>query len=387
MRISERIRGRVCGELKAPIPESFLNRCMEEGLALSAVTRCDACTLRFWAEESDWTAIERAAETCQAELQRMVTSGGSRDRRLLRRRSILLLTLGAAAALLLWSNFHIWRFEVSGCESLTPGQVLRALEDCGVSEGCWWPGLSNDAIRSEMLLRLPGLAWMTVNVNGSRALVSVVERQEKPDIYSVNDAADIVAAKSGIIRKLTVLNGRPLVSRGSAVTKGELLVTGAMDSLSHPTRYVRAAAEILADTWYEWTAVEPLPEGYKTERRKSGSRFALQFGKTRLNLFCGSRKALDGYDKIVHEYSIGAEGLFALPIRLIREEYLLFSRSEEAARADTGGARLEQQLRESIDGSIVQLRTETFEKNGCRYTGLRAQCLENLAQTAEIEKP
>ena len=93
MRISERIRGRVCGELKAPIPESFLNRCMEEGLALSAVTRCDACTLRFWAEESDWTAIERAAETCQAELQRMETSGGSRDRRLLRRRSILLLPL------------------------------------------------------------------------------------------------------------------------------------------------------------------------------------------------------------------------------------------------------------------------------------------------------
>ena len=48
---------------------------------------------------------------------------------------------------------------------------------------------------------------------------------------------------------------------------------------------------------------------------------------------------------------------------------------------------LEQRLRESIDGSVVQVRTETFEKNGCRYIDLRAQCLENLAQTAEIEKP
>ena len=387
MRISDTIRGRVDGELKAPIPESFLNRCREEGLPLYDVTRCDACTLRFSVEESGWTAVERAAEKCQAELRLLETRGGSRERRLLRRRSVLLLTLCAAAALLLWSNFHIWRFEVAGCETLTPGKVLRALEDCGVSEGCWWPGLSTDAIRTEMLLRLPDLAWMTVNVNGSRALVSVVERQEKPDIYTENDAADIIAAKNGIIRKLTVLNGRALVSRGSAVIEGELLVTGAMDSLSHPTRYVRAQAEILADTWYEWMAVEPLPEGYKTESLKSCSRFALQFGKTRLNLFGRSRKALDGYDKIVHEYSIGAEGLFVLPIRLIREEYLLYARSEEPARTDEGGARLEQRLRESIDGSVVQVRTETFEKNGCRYIDLRAQCLENLAQTAEIEKP
>jgi similar to stage IV sporulation protein len=266
--------------------------------------------------------------------------------------------------------------------------VLRALEECGVQEGTWWPGLSTDAVRSGMLLRLPELAWMTVNVSGSLARVTIVERMERPEIYQEADAADIVAAQAGIVSDMTVLNGHPLVSRGSAVLPGETLVTGAMDSLSHPTRYVRAAAEVYADTWYEWTAVEPLPATAEVQARKRYQRFALQYGKKRCILFGRSRKALDGYDKIVHEYNIGIQGLFALPIRLIREEYRVDDSCEAIATVETDREkRLEQKLSDRIDGTVLQVRTESFEKNGCLYTTLRAHCRENIARTVERNSP
>ena len=77
------------------------------------------------------------------------------------------LPLLLTAVLLLLSSLFIWEINVEGNEKLTTGEILRALEECGVKTGTFWPGLDTDEIRCRMLLRLPELGWMTVNVHGS----------------------------------------------------------------------------------------------------------------------------------------------------------------------------------------------------------------------------
>ena len=384
MNLSERLRGKVRAELISAYPEALLNALAEHGIRTSRVERIDACTLRMDIYEKDWDTVRRLAEAIQGEAKSAERRGGSRDRKWLRRRAILLLSLLLVSMVLLWSELHIWKIEVHGCQKLTSGQVLRALDDCGVSTGSYWPDLSMDSVRSRMLLHFPELAWMTVNVSGSRALVWVAERTEKPEIYSESDAADIVASGTGILRELTVLNGRPLVSRGSAVVKGETLVTGSLDSLTHPTRRIRAAARVMADTWYEWTSVEPEEGENETGKKSKMGCLALKFGKKRINLLSRSRKELDGYDKIVHEYSVGIRGLFAFPVSLIREEY---QSGEAPAQVPSAGERLQRELAERIEGDILQVRLNTAVRDGWRYTTLRAHCLENIAQTAEITPP
>ena len=157
---------------------------------------------------------------------------------------------------------------------------------------------------------------------------------------------------------------------------------------NNPTRYVRAEAKVIADTWYEWTSVDPLASEQKDAIIKTWNRFALKIGKRRINLFQGSRKALDGYDKIVHEYRVGVEGLFALPLSLIREEYLAYETlTVSEQRNPEANGRLEALLAERIDGTILQARTDVIEKNGCIYSILRAHCRENIAQTVEIAPP
>ena len=68
-----------------------------------------------------------------------------------------------------------------------------------MEEGCFWPGLETDLLRSRLLLELPELSWITVNVRGSRALVQVQERQEKPELAADGAPADLVAARDGLI--------------------------------------------------------------------------------------------------------------------------------------------------------------------------------------------
>lgn len=379
--IWERLRGVVYVELYAAFPESILNACAQRGLVLRDLERVDSCTLRLTVREGDLDELRTLCQRRQAELKELDRRGGSRDRRRMRRRVTLPLSLLLAGALLLWSNSRVWQIEVRGCERLTTGQVLRALSDCGLTEGSRWPGLSQDSIRDEMLLALPELGWMTVNVSGSRAVVTVVERTEKPEIYREDDAADIRAKRTGIVSSLRVLNGRPLVTPGSAVTEGELLVTGAMDSLSHPTRYVHAEAEVLADTWYEQTAV-CAPGQQKGEVQRVIRRFALQFGKKRINFFRWSRKELDGYDKIVHEYRVGVQGLFALPLTLIREDCIAREHLERTeADAAACAERLREELAGRIDGEILQFRPTASLRDGLSWVSVRAHCRENIAET------
>ena len=385
MGLSDIVRGVVRAELCAAFPESFLNACAGAGIRIRNLERTDACTLRFELCENDWEAVRRTAQMLQAECRVLEKSGGRSGRAWLRRRAVLFLSLLFAGALLLWSELHIWQIEVRGCEKLSCGQVLRALEDSGVGVGSYWPSISVDAVRGRMLLQLPELAWMTVNINGSRAVVSVVERKEKPEIYLESAAADVRASRTGILRELTVLNGHPLVQRGKAVVEGETLVTGSLDSLSHPTRCVRAEAQAMADTWYEWIAVDP--DGVKKEGKneRAFGCLALQIGKKRANLLTGSRKELDGYDKIIKEYTVGIKGLFALPLTLIREEYRR-GWSEETTELSAAD-RLRVSLAEQIEGEILQAHFSSAQRDGFRYTTMRAHCLENIAQTAEYDAP
>jgi len=387
MRLLDRIRGIVRVEICGAFPESLLNACAMQAVALWDLESADPYTLRATLEEKQLPLLEAAAGHAMCGVTVLSRRGGSGNLRFLRRRKWLLLAAALTLCLLLFSSLFIWEIRVQGCERLTEGEVLRTLKDCGVERGSFWPSLSADLVRSEMLSRRPELAWMTVNVNGSRATVLVVEREEKPEIYLEAEAADIIAGKTGVITGMSVRNGRPLVSVGQTVAEGETLVSAKMESIANPPRYVHAAATVTADTWYELTAVCPLDARQKGEAKRSRSRFAVKIGQMRVNFYPGGKKTLDGYDKIVHEYIVGLEGLFALPLRVVREELV---RRESAEREEAPEremqSRLYAWLQQRIDGEISSCSFSVSRTPELVYVTMRAQCSENIARTTQAQE-
>ena len=388
MRITDRIRGVVQVEIHTAMPEAILNASLQAGLTVRNICRLDLCTLRLTLFENDLEPFAKLCKRYQSDYEIRTKKEGLQNKRFLKRHAVLALALVFMACTLVWSNLHIWAFDVKGCKKLTQGQVLRALSECGVTEGSYWPSLSMDILRSQLLGRLPELAWMTVNVNGSRAVVLVVERMEKPEIYEENRAANIVASHSGIIRETRVWNGIPLVQSGDAVTEGELLVSGKMDSLSNPSRLVRAEASILAETWYEFTSVNPAAKPKTGHAEKEFLQFAIKIGKGRINLFGRSRKALDGYDKIVHEYRLGIGELFVFPVSFITERYSVWSeQADNPYSAMPSEETLQNYLQNSIDGEIVETNTSFCRDEQECYLTMRAHCLENIAETVDLSPP
>ena len=384
-RIYEKLVGTVRLEICGTFPESFLNCCALEGIELWQLQSVDQYTLWVTTYETELGSIEKIAQKCMCSLKVMEIDGGSKNKGFLRRRKWLLLFLAAASIMIMLSSLFIWEIEVRGNERISTVRILRELSRCDVREGSFWPAISPELVRSRMMTEIPELGWMTVNINGSRAIVLINERQDKPEIYSESEAADIIAKENGIVRKAFVLNGNSLVMPGDTVSKGQLLVSGYMESIAGDTRLVCSKASIMADTCHEIRMLFPSEITMKTEPANSFCRFALKFGKKRINLYLRGRNNIDECDKIISEYKLGFDGLFAVPVSIVKEEIVKYRK--ETVNTDLSEFLCDQQLEKlqaRISGSIKHSSYQTYETEKLCYVSLYVQCYEDIAHSRRI---
>ena len=384
MRISDWFRGTAEVELFGAFPAGVLNAAAAEGLRLWDVESRDENTLRLHAEEAGLAALRRLADKSACEMRILRRGGGRGARRRLLRRPALLLGAALMAGLLPLSSLFVWDVRVQGAERLSRAEVLRALEDCGFGVGSFWPGRNTDLLCSEVMLRLPDIAWMTVNVSGSRAVVAVAERTEKPLMYDSARPADLVAARDGLVHRVNALAGRAAVREGEIVTAGQVLVSGTLESPAGGAQQVRARGAVMAETWVERSALCPAREQLKTPSGIPRSRFALVLGKKRVNLYIDSGKTIDGCDKIVSEYTLGLQGLFSTPLRLVRERFVPYeTRPGDDYDPGRTGRQLYARLEESTEGQILSYTLTPGRRGEAHVLTLRAHCLENIARLRE----
>ena len=377
-------RGSVLCEIRGAAPLRCLNALGEAGIEAKRAERADEFTLRLTLDERDYSAAAAIAARSQCELARISSRGGALLARRLRRRIALLTAAVVCFALLAAGSLFVWEIDISGCESVTEGEVRRALASAGVAEGSFWPAWDADAVKNHLLLEIPELAWAGVSVSGSRAEVRVRERIERPELSSDGAPGSITAAASGIIERMEVYEGAPAVSVGDAVAVGETLVSGEMASAVGDTRYVRARAAVTARTYVELTACALLKYGRLLEA-DTHSRWSLIIGSGRVNFFRGSSQTPPGCGKIIEEYPLAWEGVFRLPVTLVRETVIEYSAQE----AEEDPALLEQRLAEALQsrlerrlegrGEALSVHFTARESGGALYVTLRAECREDIA--------
>jgi len=371
-------------EAKGAYPESLLNACAVNALEIWDMRCLDAYTLTFCIYERDEAMLRTLAEKTMCDVKLETVGGGSRLKNFAKRHVVFFAGAIVILMLLVLSSFFIWDMEVYGNDKLSDGEILRALADCGVDCGTFWPGMDKELLRSEMLLRLPELAWMTVNVNSSRASVVVSERLEKPEIYVESDSADLIAKNTGIIKNISALNGKLMVEAGQAVTEGEVLVSGIMDSISSEPRFVRAQGEVIAGTWHEKHSVSPSEQAGKKPSAKARLRFAVKLGQKRMNFYIGGRKTVDGCDKNIDNYIIRIKNVFALPLTVVVERITPYESAGSAVNdTDAMAQRLYEQLEKNVDGEILSHSAVSGNRDGLDFVSLRASCLENIAELSE----
>ncbi len=301
-------------------PSEFLELLCRAEVSISVFAPQEKGVYAFYAPASAEASVRKLGQRCGVVITEVKRRGLGHFFRRFRRRAYLLLLPLPFLLTFAFLSTRIWEIDVEGNACLTKAEILTELERIGVYPGVSGLKLDNPQIRSRMQEALKELIWCTVQVRGSRALVVVRERRQPPEILDESVHREIEAAGSGIVERLSVLEGKAAVKKGETVELGDSLITGILLDRQEEQRFVHAMGSVLARTSHEKTFSLPLKAAEKLTTGEITTGYALKVGDLRLNFHNESSISYACYDKIQNEKHIRLFGL-ELPLAVISCQY------------------------------------------------------------------
>jgi len=287
----------------------------------------------------------------------------------------------------------IWDIEITGNKDVGRSDIIRELDKLGIKIGTLKYKIDPNEIANELMLRINKLAWVGFEVKGTRVLVTVKERIEPPEIVPKDIPCDIIAKRDAIISSIVVKNGKGLVENGDTVLKGQLLVTGVIESKNEgeAPRLVHALADIEARTWYESSSTVKLKimEPIRTGRTKKIYRIQA-FGKEYKVPFSGEIE-FENYDRIELRKVLKIGDNFVFPFELLIDEYFENKMTErklsieEAKEMAYNDALKKLMDIISEDAKIINKTVDYKQDSQDSITAnIIMECLEDIGVTKEI---
>ncbi|HXK77968.1 MAG TPA: sporulation protein YqfD [Oscillospiraceae bacterium] len=185
----------------------------------------------------------------------------------------------------------VWEIDVKGIQTISESAVLAAAKASGLAVGKPSTVYPARRIEADMLALLDDVAWLSVNIQGSRAVIVISERSPEPVMYHDDDEpVNIVAKRGGVIRRTVVSDGLFVKEIGKSVAEGDLLVSGVIEDEYMRLTLKHARAKIFAETDYEITTEFPLEQVLSLRGDKADSAYLLTFLGREIPLPFGSIK-------------------------------------------------------------------------------------------------
>lgn len=155
--------------------------------------------------------------------------------------------LTAAGLMLYILSTIVWSINVNGTQEIDDDSLKMQLAQLGLKPGAWKKSIDPSKMEMEMMLVEKRLAWIAINIQGSRVTVEVRERVIPPDrIDKANYAANVIASHTGQIKRMEVYDGQPMVTVGNTVVKGDIIVSGITIDKFQNTQLKHARAVVIA---------------------------------------------------------------------------------------------------------------------------------------------
>lgn len=297
-------------------PERFINLCTKNHIPLWDLKHLGD-TVEGKTTVSGYKRIRTAAHRSGVRVRISKKCGLPFLRERNKKRAGLAVGLALAALLLCLLSTRIWTVRVEGNVQIHDEQILRAAKSLGVEMGARTSKLDAQKIAQELQKQVEGLSWAAVNIDACKAVIEVRESTPKPDILDTKTPANIVASENGVLTRIEVYSGTAALPVGSAVLKGDLLISGVVlnkdnsETLHGAQGHVYAKVEREIDCSAENTAFVKLSEE-----------------NTRYILYCIGLKLplgrpLSGQVYTVETYL--SNGDTTLPVGMLREHTAAFS--------------------------------------------------------------
>ena len=382
---------KITGELEVTAtglsPEKLLNISAQNHIRLSGVRRLSYTQLRFSIGPSDYNRLKKLLPEGRYKLNISSSRGLSLMLYAFRARYCLIAGIIISIALAFFASSRVWFVKVRGCQRVSEESVLNILESCGLKWGASVSGEELDEMEKRLMQELPDISWAGISRRGVNIYAYIKENSELPESTPVNKPADVIAAKDGVVEKVTVLQGRAVVTQGQTVRAGDVLISGELVYQDLPYQYVYALGSVQARIWYSGEKKIPLKQ-LQTVRtgNKAVVRKMRVFGQ---EIFLDGENPFAQYETEESEQDVMNLGI---PVTIVTQTYYEtqtreYSITQEEA-LELGKSELELELSKSIPQDAEILKTQSsvkmVEGENAVTVSVFIETLEQIGQTKEI---
>lgn len=347
--------------------------------------RCREGTLSFSVRPADIGRVRLAAERLRIEIK---TQRGGFPRLLYKYRRRMGIPIGAllCAVSLFVSSNYVWDINIVGNEEIPTEVIMDQLAEQGLYYGAKIKSLDKYGICGRVVLENEKISWLSINMRGTVATVELRETKP-PHTEEINSPSNIVASLDGQIVSVKAEGGRGVCKSGDIVKKGDILISGIMDSKTFGYRAVRARGSVLARVTKEFSTVVSRKSIEKIYSGREKTRRSIKIFSKSIILFKNTNTSFEKYDTIKEEKRLTVFGV-ELPVFVYTEidrEY-----EEREIYLDDDGcysaalSKLESSLAE-LEGDTVLSRSESALSDSESYVlKITVECITDIADERKI---
>lgn len=299
------------------------------------------------------------------------------------------LLIGAVIGIVLIAvlSKFIWYIDAPPTKSLSTSQILSALEEDNVKVGSYINSIDTENTERKLILKNEQIGWISLNIMGSTMSVNIEEKAPKPDTPDFKTPCNIKANNDGVITSIKTARGETKVMKGSGVVKGDLLVSGIVETKQETIEYVHASAEIMADVIYKKEYIIPKSYEYYSLTDNRTDRYMCGI----LNFYFPCSLSFKSYDDSVfasRKEKLSFNGT-NIPIELITQSETEVSRTEVNLDKATLDKKILAQsmlyeVFEKPESRLVSRKITTKTSSDSIIAEISYIFNENIAQTSEF---
>lgn len=307
-----------------------------------------------------------------------------------RKRKGLIVGAFLALFLIIFSSLFVWDITVFGAERIPEALILEALEKRGLKLGTFVPSVNTEILEQAIILDVDGLSLVSINLRGTVASVEVREREKDTEIVDRETPSNLIASIDGQIEALEVTGGVSTVKLGQIVRKGDLLVSGIIDSKALGYRLVRARGEVLARTTLTFSVEIPYQTTEKVYTGQFQTKKSIKIFSKTIKLFGKDSISDATCDKIEVERRVYLFDTIKLPLFISETSYAEYTLvpktlTREEALKQAEKALLAMCETPLADAEILGRHTSVSENEHSLSLTWQIECIINIAQEVKIE--
>ena len=369
--------------------EKFVNKCINENIFFWNVKREKSTIAYMNVGIKDFKKLCRISKEVKCKVNVLEKKGLPFFLHRYRKRKILVILIILIMLVLFIASKFIWKVEIVGLNNIDAREITSLLEQKGIKVGTLRKNINAQQVINEIRLEREDIAWIGIIVQGTNAIIKIVESDSKPEVINEEEYCNIVATKDAQIVKISAQNGIPVVKTDDIVTKGDILIAGWIEGKYTGTRYVHAEGEVKAKVWYTEKEQVPLNQVVEKNTGNLEKKYKIKINNFTINLFKTLSK-FKKYDTIETCNQIKIFSNFYLPINLIqitnveKEEEKITYGIEDAKQIGIRKAseKIEKQL--NNDQEVLQKYVNTYANNDSIVTEVTYEVLENIGTKEKI---